>query len=224
MELGDQANVGDVRERAPVQHLLILGHPDPGSFNHAVAARYAEAVRSNYQAVEVRDLYAMEFDPLLKDTERPQHGPGTLSPDVRCEMDLIDRSDVISFVYPLWFGTPPAIIKGYIDRVFGAAFLLSDLKGERKFGSFAGKPLCLFTSSASTSPWLDEHGIMTSLQQSFGRYLASIFGFSSTHYYHAASVVEGMGAASAEQHLYEAGEKARLICAEAAAARHHAEI
>src|SRR5687768_15453082 len=128
MELGDQANAGDVQERAPVQHLLILGHPDPGSFNHAVAARYAEVVRSNYQAIEVRDLYAMGFDPLLKDTERPRHGPVNSSPDVRHEMDLIDRSDVISFVYPLWFGTPPAIIKGYIDRVFGAAFLLSDLK------------------------------------------------------------------------------------------------
>lgn len=224
MELGDQANAGDVQERAPVQHLLILGHPDPGSFNHAVAERYAEVVRSNYQAIEVRDLYAMGFDPLLKDIERPQRGPGISSPDVRHEMELIDRSDVISFVYPLWFGTPPAIIKGYIDRVFGAAFLLSDLKRERKFGSFAGKPLCLFTSSASTSPWLDEQGIMTSLQQSFGRYLASIFGFSSTHYYHAASVVEGMSPASAEQHLYEVGEKARFICAEAAAAMHHAKI
>lgn len=224
MELGDQANADDVQERASVQHLLILGHPDPGSFNHAVAARYAEVVESNYQAIEIRDLYAIGFDPLLKDIERPRRRPGISSPDVRHEMDLIERSDVISFVYPLWFGTPPAIIKGYIDRVFGAAFLLSDLKGEREFRPFAGKPLCLFTSSASTSPWLDEHGIMTSLQQSFGRYLASIFGFSGTHHFHAASVVDEMGAGHVEQLLFEVSERTRLICADAAAARHHAEI
>lgn len=224
MELGDQANAGEVQERAPVRHLLILGHPDPSSFNHAVAARYVEVVQSNYQAVEVRDLYAIGFDPLLKDIERPQRRPGISSPDVRHEIDLIERSNVITFVYPLWFGTPPAIIKGYIDRVFGAAFLLSDLERERTFGSFVGKPLCLFTSSASTGQWLDEQGVMTSLQQSFGRYLASVFRFSSTEYFHAASVVDDMGATLAEQHLFDVGEKARLICAEAAAARHHAEI
>jgi NAD(P)H dehydrogenase (quinone) len=222
MELGDEANVGEAHERASVQHLLILGHPDLSSFNHAVAARYAEVVQTNYQSVEVRDLYAIGFDPLLKDIERPQRRPGYFSDDVMHEIDLIERSDVVTFVYPLWFGTPPAIIKGYIDRVFGAAFMLSDLKRERKVGSFVGKPLCLFTSSASTGPWLDEHGIMSSLQQSFGRYLASVFRFSSTHFFHAASVVDDMDAALAGQHLFDVGEKARLICAEAAAARHRA--
>lgn len=224
VELGDQTREPEVQDRSAVRHLLILGHPNPGSFTHAVAARYAEIARSYYQAVDVRDLYAMGFDPLLKDIERPQRRPGISSPDVRHEIDLIERSDVITFAYPLWFGTPPAIIKGYIDRVFGAAFLLSDLRRERRFGSFVGKPLCLFTSSASTGQWLDEQGIMSSLQQSFGRYLASIFCFSSTHYFHAASVVDDMSAALAERHLFGVGEKARLVCAEAAAARHRAEI
>lgn len=223
MAPGNRPYEDEPPERRPVRHLLILGHPDHDSFNHAVAARYVEVARSNYQTVDVRDLYAMGFDPLLKDIERPQRRPGVCGPDVRHEIDLIERSDVITFVYPLWFGTPPAIIKGYIDRVFGAAFLLSDLKREREFGSFVGKPLCLFTSSASTSPWLDEQGIMSSLQQSFGRYLSSIFRFSSTHFFHAASVVDGMSRALAEQHLFNVAEKTRLICAEAAAARHHAE-
>nr|WP_283938292.1 NAD(P)H-dependent oxidoreductase [Sphingomonas brevis] len=203
---------------------MILGHPDPRSFNHAVAARYVEVAQSNYQAVEIRDLYAMGFDPLLKDIERPQTRPGVCGPDVRHELNLVERSDVITFVYPLWFGTPPAIIKGYIDRVFSAAFQLSDLKRERTIGSCSGKSLALFTSSASTGQWLDEQGVMTSLQQSFGQYLASIFGFSNRYYFHADSVVTDMGKALAEQHLYDVGEKARLICAQAAAARHHANL
>ena len=224
MELGDRANAGDVKERTPVQHLLVIGHPDQHSFNHAVAARYVDVVESNYQSVEVRDLYAAEFDPLLKDIERPQRQAGASSPDVRHELDLIERSDVLTFVYPLWFGTPPAIIKGYIDRVFGAAFLPADLQAEQDRREFAGKQLCLFTSSASTTPWLDEHGIVTSLQQSFGRYLASVFGFAGTHFFHAASVVDDMGASHAERLLFDVGEQARLICAEAGAARHHAEL
>ena len=220
MVLGNRPYECEPQVRGPVRNLLILGHPDHDSFNHAVAARYVEVAQANYQTVEVRDLYRMGFDPLLKDLERPQHRPGVCGPDVRYEIDLIERSDVITFVYPLWFGTPPAIIKGYIDRVFGAAFLLPDLKRERQFGSFVGKPLCLFTSSASTVPWLEEQCIMSSLQQSFGRYLAAIFRFSGTHFFHAASVVDDMSKALAEQHLFDVGEKARLICAEAAAARH----
>jgi NAD(P)H dehydrogenase (quinone) len=221
--IGSRPYEGEPQKPEAVQHLLILGHPDPGSFNHAVSARYVEVAKSNYQTVEVRDLYRMGFDPLLKDIERPHRHPGACGPDVQHEIDLIDRSDVITFVYPLWFGTPPAIIKGYIDRVFGAAFLLPDLKRERQYGSFAGKLLSIFTSSASTGPWLDEQGMTSSLQQAFGRYLAAIFGFSSTHFYHAASVVDDMSNALAEQLLFEAGEMTRLICAEAAAARHHLE-
>lgn len=220
---GNQNSGIDSLERAAVRHLLVVGHPKSDSFTHGVAASYAETARSNYHVVEVRDLYAMGFNPLLSDIERPQRRPGISSPDVRHEIDLVERADVITFVYPLWFGTPPAIIKGYIDRVFGAAFLLSDLPGGRECGSFSGKQLCLFTSSASTSQWLDEQGIMSSLHQSFGRYLASIFHFSSTHFFHASSVVDGMSAALAEQHLFDVGEQARQICAEAAAARHHAE-
>lgn len=223
MSSGSRSFEGSVQQSGPVRHLLILGHPDPGSFNHAVSARYVAVAQSNYQAVDVRDLYAIGFDPLLKDAERPQRRPGVCGPDIRHEIDLVERSDVITFVYPLWFGTPPAIVKGYIDRVFGAAFLLPDLKREPRAGSFSGKPLCLFTSSASTGPWLDEHGIMSSLQQSFGRYLAAVFGFSRTHFFHMASVTDGMSAASGEQHLFEVEEQARLICAGAAAAQHHAE-
>ena len=224
MEPGNHVPGAQPQDFAAVRHLLILGHPKSASFTHAVAARYVDTARSNYQSVDVRDLYAMGFNPLLADIERPQRRADISSPDVRQEIELVERADVITFVYPLWFGTPPAIVKGYIDRVFGAAFTLSDLTYERERGSLAGKQLCLFTSSASTSQWLDEQGIVTSLHQSFGRYLAAIFGFSNTHFFHASSVVDGMSAAMAEQHLYDVGEKTRLICAEAAAVRHHAEV
>ena len=160
---------------------------------------------------------------MLKDVERPQRRPGISCTDVQREIDLIEQSAVISFVYPLWFGTPPAIIKGYIDRVFSAAFQLSDLKRDRKVGPFVGKTLSLFTSSAGTGPWLDEMGIMSSLHQSFGRYLETIFGFSKTHFFHADSLTDDMSARLAERHLFEATQKTLLICAEAASARHLAD-
>lgn len=224
MGRGSQGSTRETQKQDAIQHLLILGHPDSGSFNHAVAKRYAETARSNYHTVEVRDLYAMGFDPVLQNIERPQLCPRIASPDVRHELDLIEQATVITFVYPLWFGTPPAIIKGYIDRVFGAVFMLSDLKGERKSGTFAGKSLSLFTSSASSGAWLDEMGVMSSLHQSFGQYLKSVFDFTSGHYFHADLIVDELSTGVADQRLLEVEQKARLVCAEAAAARHKAEM
>lgn len=224
MEPGSQAGEEQLKDRSAVRHLLILGHPDPGSFNHAVAARYAEVARANYQEVELRDLYAIGFDPLLKKLERSRSRAGDSGADVRHELGMIEQSNVVTFIYPLWFGTPPAIVKGYIDRVFGAAFRIADLRGERESRPFAGKTLSLFTSSAGSGPWLDEMGLMSSLQQSFGRYLETLFGFSAVHFFHADLVIDDMGAARAEQLLFDAGQKARAICAEAASARHLAGV
>jgi putative NADPH-quinone reductase len=61
----------------------------------------------------------MDFDPRLKETEllgRPDARPGA---DVEAERTLLEDADVFAFVYPLWFNAPPAIVKGYVDRVFG---------------------------------------------------------------------------------------------------------
>ena len=100
--------------RMPSSHLIVLGHPSPDSFNAAVANRYAETVRASNQDAVVRDLYALGFDPLLTEAER-KPGDADAPPDaVQSELDLVIKSDVLCFVYPLWFGMPPAMIKGYI--------------------------------------------------------------------------------------------------------------
>lgn len=54
----------------------------------------------------------MGFDPLLKNEERPDRRGSSLSRDVRAELDALTGSDVIALVYPIWFGMPPAMLKG----------------------------------------------------------------------------------------------------------------
>src|SRR3954467_1179436 len=99
------------------RHAVILCHPDPKSFNRAVADAYCDAVRKQGQEVMVRDLYAMGFDPVLKAEERPTVDNFKLSEDVEAEIALLASSDVFVLVYPIWFGTPPAMLKGYVERV-----------------------------------------------------------------------------------------------------------
>ena len=197
-----------------VEHLVILGHPSTKSFNAAIARRYIDTVEADYQVAILRDLYALKFDPCLKEEERFATGDRPISADLSVELSLIQRCDVITFVYPLWFGVPPAIIKGYLDRVFGAAFRLGDLKGDGR-AIFAKKRLAVLSTSAATMPWLDSQGMWISLRQSFETYLKTVFGFSESSHYHAASIVDGLSNAEADRILFEVSEFTRKLCANA---------
>ena len=91
-------------------HLVVLGHPSTRSFNAALAAAYIEKARSLHHHAELRDLYALGFDPLLKESERMADGAAAASSDIEVEVGLFKQCDVLTFIYPLWFGMPPAII------------------------------------------------------------------------------------------------------------------
>jgi NAD(P)H dehydrogenase (quinone) len=96
---------------------VVLGHPYPRSFNHAIAERVVGALQSAGHAVAFHDLYAEGFDPLLT-------GHELATDDVRTNA-LVEQhcreiriADAIVVVHPNWWGMPPAIVKGWIDRVF----------------------------------------------------------------------------------------------------------
>jgi NAD(P)H dehydrogenase (quinone) len=205
----------DMGRKVP-SHLVVLGHPGSNSFNAAVAGRYVEAVRATHQDAVLRDLYAIEFDPLLKENERTSNGADGASSDVRTELNLLQQCDVLTFVYPLWFGMPPAIITGYIDRVLGAGFRVDDLNRSPE-GMLRGKRLAVITTSGSKLTWLEEHGMWVSLRQSFDEYLKTVFGFARCDHYHADSIVDDLTSADAERILFEVEEFARKVSASAAA-------
>jgi NAD(P)H dehydrogenase (quinone) len=192
-----------------------MGHPSPDSFNAALANRYIEEVRSQHHQAELRDLYALGFDPLLKEAERADDGVASPSADVRTEIEHLRQCDVLTFVYPLWFGMPPAIIKGYMDRVLGAGFRVDDLTRSRG-NLLRGKRLAVISTSGSGLTWLHEQGMWISLRQSFDEYLKTVFGFARSDHYHADSIGEGLTPAGAQQILFEVGEFARTVCASAA--------
>jgi NAD(P)H dehydrogenase (quinone) len=196
-------------------HLVVLGHPSPESFNAALANAYIEKARNLHHQAELRDLYALGFDPLLKEAERTADGAAPGSSDIEVEVGLLKQCDVLTFVYPLWFGMPPAMIKGYIDRVLGAGFRVDDL---RKSGQsvLRGKRLAVISTSGARRTWLEEHGMWVSLRQSFDEYLKTVFGFAACDHYHADSIGEDLTAAGAKRVLFEVDEFARSVCACAA--------
>jgi len=94
---------------------VILAHPNVQSFNHAIAqAAIAELTRQGHQVV-FHDLYVEEFAPILPDSEIPEEAH--LSQEVALHCQEISRADGIIIIHPNWWGQPPAILKGWIDRV-----------------------------------------------------------------------------------------------------------
>lgn len=105
--------------------LVILGHPDTDSFCGALVSAYMDGAKTSDADVRVLRLGELKFDPVLwKGYNRIQE----LEPDLVDATELIEWSNHIVFVYPNWWGAMPALMKGFIDRVFlpGFAFKYRD--------------------------------------------------------------------------------------------------
>jgi putative NADPH-quinone reductase len=94
---------------------IILAHPNPGSFNHAIATTAADALRQSGYDVILHDLCREQFQPLLTAAELQKDA--RLDPPVARHCAEIVAADGIIIVHPNWWGMPPAILKGWIDRV-----------------------------------------------------------------------------------------------------------
>ena len=94
---------------------VILGHPRPDSFNHALAATAVDAARAAGHQVRFHDLQAEGFDPVLPAGEEATSAPVPPMIDLHCRE--IVEADGIVIVHPNWWGMPPAILTGWIDRV-----------------------------------------------------------------------------------------------------------
>ena len=95
--------------------LVVLAHPDKNSFNHAIAHSVVEEILSNGNTVSFHDLYEEKFDPILPAVEIPQDAP--LPSEIQSHCDEISTTDGIVIIHPNWWGQPPAILKGWVDRV-----------------------------------------------------------------------------------------------------------
>jgi NAD(P)H dehydrogenase (quinone) len=117
---------------APVLNIsLILAHPTVGSFNHAIAYEVIKALRSRRHNVFFHDLYREHFDPVLTTQEIPTDG--ALPQFIQQHCREIAEADGIVIIHPNWWGQPPAILKGWVDRVIrpGVAYeFLEDDQGE----------------------------------------------------------------------------------------------
>ncbi|MGU3390791.1 NAD(P)H-dependent oxidoreductase [Sphingomonas sp. M1A8_2b] len=196
------------------RHAVILCHPDPHSFNHALADAYCEAVRGAGQEVVVRDLYALGFDPVLKAEERPTLAAPVRSPDVAAELDMLAGSDVFVLIYPIWFGSPPAMMKGYIERVLGTGVRPDAVQKRQRTELLGGKRLLSFTTSAASDVWLNEQGQEQGLRSVLDTYLVHAFGMHAQDHKRFDHVTADLGQRFADQYFRAVVTQAHRTCAQ----------
>jgi putative NADPH-quinone reductase len=107
--------------------LVVVSHPDPLSFSHALAGRIAVGFADAGLQVDLLDLHAVGFDPCL--TLEEARGQASSDPMVRAEIARLTQAVALGVVHPNCWGAPPAMMKGWMDRVFAPEAAYSFEKG-----------------------------------------------------------------------------------------------
>lgn len=95
--------------------LVILGHPDKNSFNHAIANTVVETLSNTGHEVFFHDLYEEGFNPIISSQEIPKGASLDKVTEKHCTE--VSKAEGIVVIHPNWWGQPPAILKGWVDRV-----------------------------------------------------------------------------------------------------------
>ena len=139
--------------------LVVYAHPNPKSFNHAILEEFTRGLKDGGHTFEVVDLYGVDFDPRVKLEELAQFSGGQVAKDAVDQQQKVASADALAFIHPMWGWTFPAILKGWLDRVFsyGFAYTTSE-KGME--GLLKHSKVVLFSTTAGPEEYYKSSGIL----------------------------------------------------------------
>ncbi len=138
--------------------LVIYAHPNPASFNHAVMETTVKALRGKGDTVNVRDLYQENYNPILSGKDLSELNSGYIPKDITTEQEYVKNADTLIFIFPVWWASFPAIMKGYIDRVLSFGFAYND-----KGGLLAGKKVLFIQTMGAPDFVYEGNGLKQAL-------------------------------------------------------------
>ncbi|HEY2659913.1 MAG TPA: NAD(P)H-dependent oxidoreductase [Caulobacteraceae bacterium] len=183
-----------------MKHAVIVAHPDASSLNLTLAHAYQAAATRQGDTVVWRDLYRMNFDPRLQSDEIPRAGSPGVKADAVAERAAIGDADVLVFVYPLWFNAQPAMLKGYIDRVFGAGFgFQAGAHGAEPL--LGGRMMLSITTSGAPQSWMQETGTWQAVRKLFDDHFAAVCGLSVIDHLHFGGITANITPEAVQGHV-----------------------
>ena len=137
--------------------LVVICHPKQDSFTHAIADQVIKGAESREHTTKVLDLYRDGFDPVFTPRDWEQFEEVPMPEDVLEQQRFIEESDAIFLVFPIWWYQMPAMLKGWLDRVWSAGWCY---KSERNpEGSLlAHRPCTVLALAGASSSQLKRWG------------------------------------------------------------------
>lgn len=142
--------------------LVVFAHPNPKSFNKAILDTVIRELQQKNAEVRVKDLYASKFNPVLTGADFEQFQAGKVPEDIAAEQADVSWADTLIFIYPIWWVGQPAILKGWIDRVFSYGFAYQ-VTEEGPVGLLKGKLARVITTSGSSAEVWGQIGVLEAL-------------------------------------------------------------
>ena len=183
-----------------MKHLVIVAHPRVDSLTMCLARAYVDELAARGHQHTLHDLYRLEFNPVLNSAEIAQAGSRPGPPEVLQAQQDIESADVLTVIYPLWWLSMPAILKGYIDRVFARGFAYESRNGHVQ-GLLTGRRCVLVTLSGAPLPVLAGTGRWDAVQMLQDTHVFRAVGFELLEHLHFDHVEPGLPATVVQEHL-----------------------
>ncbi|SDW85769.1 NAD(P)H-dependent oxidoreductase [Paenibacillus sp. PDC88] len=160
-----------------MKHLIIYAHPVQESFNHRICQTVQQTLEKSGHTVAVRDLYALNFDPVLSEQEMADCYAGEApKEEVLKEQQYILDADSLIFIYPIWWAGMPAILKGYIDRVFSYGFAYAYNEDGQLIRMLTDKHSLIINTHGSSAAHYDQIGMTDGLRVTAGAGILEFVG------------------------------------------------
>jgi NAD(P)H dehydrogenase (quinone) len=144
--------------------LIVTAHPDLNSLTHHVAKQLHNALTRQGILNEVADLAAESFDPRFTRDDRSSYQQATPSPvDVLVEQERIDRVGHLVLVFPVYWWSMPALLKGWIDRVFVNGWAFEQPEGSPLKPKLGRLSIHLVPIAGSDAGTYERHGYRASI-------------------------------------------------------------
>jgi len=145
--------------------LIVYSHPRRNSFNGAILDVVIESLKKKNISYELRDLYGIGFNPVLSDEDLKGLHAKNLPKDILTEQEFVKLSDKLIFIYPIWWGGMPSMMKGYIDRIFLNGFAYKYNSSGGVDGLLKGKDAYIFNTHGTDNEYYDSIGMTASIRQ-----------------------------------------------------------
>lgn len=154
------------KESGRLNHLIVYCNPNPKSLSAAYKDSIVQWTELTGNHINVRDLYQVGFHPVLEMSDFDAQKRGQIPDEVKVEQDYVKWADLITFIYPIWWAGMPALLKGYLDRVFakGFAYRMKDEAGQFE-GLLSGKKVVILNNMGFTYDHYEKSGMLDAFRQ-----------------------------------------------------------